>query len=274
MTRLIRAGMIGLLALCGAATSASGEAVVADLSKRLVAITTGFAGTDVLLFGAIEGEEGGEVVVVVRGPIQRTTVRRKSRVAGVWINNDLMVFDNVPAFYAVSASASLETLVPDSVARVAGIGARNLDIRVAADGGQRDKAPRCPDALAPATGSGGTIPAMLRLGEYCAALIRNKRRAGLFIKGGEVIFLPGRRLFRTTVRFPANVPVGRYTVLVYVVRKGQIVASQSNALVINKIGMEAEVFDFAHERPALYGLIAVALALMAGWGAGQIFRRR
>ena len=35
--------------------------MVADLSKRLVAITTGFAGTDVLLFGAVRGK--GEIVV-------------------------------------------------------------------------------------------------------------------------------------------------------------------------------------------------------------------
>ena len=47
------------------------EAVVADLSKRLVAITTGFAGTDVLLFGAVQGD--GDIVVVVRGPTQSTS---------------------------------------------------------------------------------------------------------------------------------------------------------------------------------------------------------
>jgi uncharacterized protein (TIGR02186 family) len=89
-----------------------------------------------------------------------------------------------------------------------------------------------------------------------------------------VTFLPGRKLFRTTIHFPANVPVGTYSVLVYVVRDGQIVGSQTHPLVINKTGVEAEVFDFAHRQSAFYGLIAVAVAAFAGWGAGLIFRKQ
>jgi hypothetical protein len=48
--------------------------LVADLSKHLVAITTGFAGTDVLLFGAID--EPGDVVVIVWGPPQEVVMHR------------------------------------------------------------------------------------------------------------------------------------------------------------------------------------------------------
>ena len=43
---------------------------------------------------------------------------------------------------------------------------------------------------------------------------------------------------------------------------------------VHRTGIGAAVFDFAHRWPALYGLIAVALAVMAGLAAGQIFRRR
>ena len=39
--------------------------LVADLSNHPVAITTGFTGTDVLLFGATDGP--GDVVIVVSG---------------------------------------------------------------------------------------------------------------------------------------------------------------------------------------------------------------
>ena len=49
--------------------------LVADLSDYLVAITTGFSGTNVLLFGAID--EPGDVVVVVRGS-DRPVVSNKS----------------------------------------------------------------------------------------------------------------------------------------------------------------------------------------------------
>jgi hypothetical protein len=44
---------------------AVGQPLVADLSAHEISITTGFTGTELILFGATEGE--GEVVVVVRG---------------------------------------------------------------------------------------------------------------------------------------------------------------------------------------------------------------
>jgi len=265
------AALIGLV-LMAAAGPVRAEAVIADLSKRLVAITTGFAGTDVLLFGAVEGK--GEVVVVVKGPASRLDVRRKSRVAGIWINRDTMTFTNVPSFYSVSTSAPLGQLVSTALALRAGIGARHLDITVAP--GQPGQGERCSRALDPSGSNEGNRNAshLLRIAPFCEALIRNKRSDGLYPPAGEVTFLPGRRLFRTTIRFPANVPVGTYSVLVYVVRNGQIVGSQTHPLVINKTGVEAEVFDFAHRQSAFYGLIAVALAAFAGWGAGLIFRKQ
>ncbi len=42
------------------------QPLVADLSRHFIAITSGFDGTEVLLFGAIDGE--GDLVIVVRGP--------------------------------------------------------------------------------------------------------------------------------------------------------------------------------------------------------------
>jgi len=41
----------------------------------------------------------------------------------------------------------------------------------------------------------------------------------------------------------------------------------------NKFGVEAVIFDFAYEQSALYGVIAILIALMAGWLAHIAFRR-
>ena len=43
--------------------------------------------------------------------------------------------------------------------------------------------------------------------------------------------------------------------------------------VVGKIGASADLFDFAHRYAVAYGAIAVAMALMAGWLAGAVFRR-
>ncbi len=61
------AAILGLVSACLMVVPAGApkaSTLVADLSRHLVAISTGFAGTDVLLFGDTEGK--GDLVVFVR----------------------------------------------------------------------------------------------------------------------------------------------------------------------------------------------------------------
>jgi len=220
--------------------------LVADLSEDLIAITTGFTGTEVLLFGATEG--AGEIIVVVRAPESRVVVRRKARVGGIWINADSLTFDKVPGFYHVAASQPLADLLSKTVLEREQIGAENLSL---------------PSLM---SGSKDEIAA------FSTALIRNKQRVGLFsAKLGEIKFL-GNRLFRTQVEFPSSVPTGVYTATVYLVDGGAIIDRTETPLQVQKTGFEANVFEFANERSAIYGVIAILIALAAGWFAGIVFR--
>ena len=49
--------------------------------------------------------------------------------------------------------------------------------------------------------------------------------------------------------------------------------AQQSSLQISKVGLEADVFDFANQRSALYGIVAIVIAVAAGWLAGVVFRR-
>ena len=82
-----------------AAPARAADEFIADLTTHFIAITTGFTGTEVVLFGATDGT--GDVIVIVRGPEHDAVVRRKSRVAGLWINTQQMTFTGVPSYYAV-----------------------------------------------------------------------------------------------------------------------------------------------------------------------------
>src|SRR6516162_2327558 len=98
-----------LAALVLLSASAHGQALVADLTNHLIAITTGFTGASVVLFGATDGP--GDVAVVVQGPDREITVRRKRRIAGIWVNSHEVTFANVPSFYFVAASRPLEEII-------------------------------------------------------------------------------------------------------------------------------------------------------------------
>ncbi len=223
------------------------EPLVADLSDHLIAITTGFTGAEVLLFGATDGP--GDVVALVRGPTGRAIVRRKDRIFGIWVNSGSFDFEEVPNFYAVASSRPLDQLLTPETKQRYGIGLGNLSIRPASD---------------------STSPAA---GDMLQALTRIKIGEGLFRPAaGKVTFL-GARLFRADFRFPANVPTGSYLVEVLLIRDGQIAGAQTTPLVVSKIGVGADIFEFAHRHAAAYGIIAIVIALMAGWAAHLIFRR-
>lgn len=223
------------------------DPLVADLSKHLVAITTGFAGTDVLLFGAVDGE--GEVVVVVRGPAKDEIVRRKDRQAGIWINSGSARVDNAPSFYRVASTRPLAEIAPDSVLDRHQIGLDHLDLAI----DSRDS--------------------VADIATYRDALVRLKQKKGLYGEKVEQIGFMSHRLFRTEIHFPANVPVGTYLVEVYLMAGGDVVSAQTTPLVISKIGVGADLYDFAHQQAAAYGLIAIALAAAAGWVAAVAFKK-
>jgi uncharacterized protein (TIGR02186 family) len=236
-----------LLAFSGLATPAkAAEPLVADLSNHLIAITTGFTGAQVLLFGATDGP--GDVVVVVRGPTGRAVVRRKDRVFGIWINSAGRDFAEVPNFYAVASSRPLELMLGQETAQHYGIGLANLNIR-------------------PVSETSAASTDMLQ------ALTRIKIDELLYQpSAGKVIFL-GDRLFRVDFHFPANVPTGSYLVEVLLIRDGQIASAQTTPLVVSKIGVGADIFEFAHRHAAAYGIISIIIALLAGWAAHLAFRR-
>lgn len=240
-----------LMLLVGQASTARASGFIADLSNHLIAITTAFTGSNVLLFGAMD-EPGGDVVVVVRGPETTATVRRKSRIGPVWLNTDELTFAGAPAFYAVAASRPLAEMMTDDERERFRIGIDQLGLRVESQAG------RSADELA----------------SFREALVRNKARDDLYsIDVGQVRFL-GDRLFRTTLSFPANVPPGSYQIEVLQVRDGLVVGAQTSVLVISKVGLEAEIFDAARANPAIYGLISVVLAIGAGWTAGALFKKQ
>src|SRR5438309_6822393 len=117
-------GALLVLWLLGWGSAARAEGLVADLTSHLIAITTGFTGASVVLFGATDGP--GDVIVAVRGPEREMTVRRKSRVAGIWVNTQQVTFANLPSFYAVAASRPMTDILSPAAAGFYRLGIANL----------------------------------------------------------------------------------------------------------------------------------------------------
>ncbi len=267
--------LVLLLALwvCGAAARAappegvSPDAdIVAALTTDTVEIRSNFAGADLVLFGAARGLQAeDDIVVVVRGPARQLRVMQKDRVLGVWINRAPVRFENVASYYAVASTRPLREFATFSALRRNNIGAEHLRLSA-------------PDTERVETRFGVSDVVVSDLGpqivDYRSAIVRAKARDALYIEApGGVELLEGG-LFRASVRLPPVTPVGRYDADVYLFRDGDPIATRRTSLEVRKAGVERAIYDLAHQQPLLYGFLAVVLALLAGWGGAEVFRRR
>lgn len=245
--------MIRALALAAAfAGPAAAQDIVANLSQNRINIDATFDGSEIIVFGAvrrgaeIEGEIG--VIVTVSGPLEEITVRRKARVAGIWINRDAVVIDAAPSFYAVAATGPLDEVISHT---------SNLRHAI-----------RVPEAIR-AVGAPEDIqdaPA------FTEALIRVRREEGYYQTLESAVTLTEGTLFNTEVELPADLVEGDYKVRIFLVQGGKVVSRFETAIDVRKVGLERILFTLAHEQPLLYAVLSLSIAIAAGWGAAAAFR--
>ncbi|MGR3570325.1 TIGR02186 family protein [Brevirhabdus sp.] len=243
-----------LLVLLGQTAAAQNEEIVAELSQNRVSITASFDGSEILLFGAVKRETGIQkdkplqVIITVSGPLQPVMVRRKSRRAGIWINTDALEIDEAPSFYAVSTTGPLDQILSQT---------EDLRHRISLDRAIR---------------SVGAPAGIEDMNAFTEALIRIRKKNGLYNEQIDGTLLIDQTLFRTEVALPANLVEGNYTARIFLTRDRKVVNSYTTTLYVNKVGLERWIYVLAHDQPLLYGLLSLALAMFAGWGASTAFR--
>jgi hypothetical protein len=77
-----------------------------------------------------------------------------------------------------------------------------------------------------------------------------------------------------TFRIPSRVTPGDYRVRLSVVRQGRKLRSETAHLVIHMVGLPAFLATLARRHGALYGLLAIAIAVIFGFLVGVLFKRR
>ena len=262
MARFVTALLL-LFALCtGAGAQTLGQTEPAErldigVSTNEIAITSDFTGADITVFGALDGAdpfllELGEydVVVALVGPRRETTVWRKERVLGIWINRRSMEFEPVPASYSLSSTRPIELITDDIVLDRYEIGSEN--IRLVPTG---------------SIGDGSNIAV------FRDALRRLKQTSGLYEADPHGVDFVSSSLFRASIRMPANVPLGEHTIRAYLFKSGNFVMERDLPLRVVKTGVEQYIYAAAYDDALLYGLFSVALAMLTGWLGSVIFRK-
>jgi hypothetical protein len=81
------------------------------------------------------------------------------------------------------------------------------------------------------------------------------------------------KLFQTIVFFPTNTIPGIYNVDIYYIRNNTIMSTDQKNIVIKKTGIGSQIFDFANENAATYGVFVIIFSIFSGFIAAALFRR-
>ncbi len=236
------------------ASPAAAEDLVSGISQDQIAITSNYAGTDIVVFGAIENAgpgdlSGRDIVVVVRGPDEDFTVRKRVRIGGIWVNSTRMVLRGMPSYYYIATTRPLGEIASRQVLRNYDLGIANLQPAAESTNNPRKGEP------------------------YRLAVIRERARDHLYAElPGSVEFL-SPTLFRVRIPVPATVPPGQYRVEVSLFRNGTMMGAQSTPFFVDQVGLERRLFEMAHTEPFAYGVATVLIGALLGWLSSVAFRR-
>jgi uncharacterized protein (TIGR02186 family) len=230
------------------------EQIVAGLSQNRVQITANFDGSAILIYGAVKRESPDPgspplaVVVTIEGPSSPLTIRKKDRVAGIWLNQDSVTIDAAPSFYVVATSAPLA----DSLSET-----DDLRFKITLQ------------HLIHAVGISGEAP---NSEDFVTALERIRTDQGRYRVDENTVQLVENTLFRADVTLPPDLVEGNYKVRMFITRGGQVVDLKELTIFVRKAGLERFLYNLAQDQPFIYGLISLAIAALAGWAASEAFR--
>lgn len=230
------------------------EQIVAGLSRDDVDITTNFDGSDIIIYGAIKREtpippDNLDVIVTVEGPTRAVTVRHKERRFGIWVNTGKVSVASAPNFYVVATTRPLAKILNEDE-----------------DNRFRISVPLAIRAFAGAAEVDDVVP-------YTEALVRLREAGDLYRLDDGAVLLAEQTLFRADVRLPANLIEGFYATRIFLVRDGKVLSTFRAPIEVRKVGLERWLYRLALEKPFLYGLMSLAIAIAAGWGASAAARQ-
>lgn len=246
------------IALAGAG-SARAETLVTGISDNTIAISSNFTGAELVLFGTVERDaqtiarrQGYDIVVIVRGPQHAVTVRRKESIAGIWINRQSWTFDDAFGFLAILSNRPLLDIASENTLSSFAIGLTRQNFEF--------------------SNGEATFNTATRL-EFSNALLRQMQSRDLYIQNEAGVEFLSKALFTARIAVPAYVPVGEFEAEILLFGDGALLNRQHVSLEVRKTGFEQLTYSLATQQPLLYGILAVIMAVLAGWLASVMFRR-
>jgi len=223
------------------------------LSPNHIAMGATFNGTTISITGKIPVDT--EVLIRLIGHYGDIKLKKKGRALGfLWMNIGAVEFKNIPSVFLLVPSGELEKRMKNKGGgwRKIGLGFKSLEEKAVIIPASEDKQRLFKD--------------FRKLKESTALYgIQEKR-----VHYGDAVDL--MKPFTAVLSIPSAIARGTYNVQVFAIKDATIVASAEVQIVAKEVGFPAALTFLAFHHSALYGVLAVVVAILAGLLTGFVFK--
>jgi hypothetical protein len=237
-----------LLLVLGLAGSAQAESATLQVTPDVVEVSSFFQGRNVTVTGTLP--EGLGAVVEVTGPTTEEHLMRKGRRGPLWMNVGAINVTGAPSIYLVlSSTADL----------LKGQGASTWGF---------------PSVTGKLSLSGDLKPDEHAMFKQQFLELKESQQLYASMPGGLKVSPAGDGRQKITGKFwlPSNIKPDKYKVCLTTVKEGQQVGQVCTDLGVQMVGFPAFLMTMAYQHAALYGLLAIIIAIVVGAIMGYLFK--
>ena len=228
-------------------------ALTAQVTPQDIPINLMYHGADV----SIQGQSDADVDLIVKISAEPTDahMKYKGKAAGLfWMKMGDMSFENVPAAYLLYTSRNLDSLLQEDERIKEGIGFESIKAGTKVESTAADMDPD----------------------RWIAEFIKFKKAELLYqIKENSITRPQGTNgtEYRLDIKWPYQAAPGTYTIDVLAVRDGRVVDRTATSLTVARTGIVAKLSNLAFNHAAVYGIISIVVAMVAGFAVGMLFKK-
>lgn len=224
-------------------------AVTTEVTPQNIAIDLLYHGTKLIIKG--QSDANDDIIVKIDTDPIDAHMKYKGKAAGVfWMKLGDMSFEHVPAVYILASSQKLESLLPENERVREGIGFESIKANAKMESTAADMDPI----------------------RWIDEFIKFKKAEKLYkIEEGTVNM--GQGGYQLEINWPFQAGPGTYNVDVLAIRDGKVVDRAQTNLTVARAGVVATLSNLAFNHAAVYGIIAIVVAMAAGFAVGALFKK-
>lgn len=223
------------------------------LSATQISIESFYHGSELKVSGKTDA--GMDLVIKVASPDNTDSLKTKAKSGPFWMNKGEIKFKNAPDVCFVFSSKNLKDILSAEEMDKYVIGYPALRKHIKIEIGSE----------------------VISNADWFNEFVKFKEAAGLYgvyTKGITVTRSSNQASYNAKIDWPFQIAPGNYTVFVYEVRNSKVVDKAQENLVVEKSGFVKTLADMAQKNGAMYGALAIVVALIAGFGIGLIFKTK